>query len=583
MSGERVQRRLAAILAIDVVGYSQLMERDEAGTLAQLKLLRASVIDPSVQRHFGRIVKLMGDGALIEFGSAVDAVTCALEIQAQAAEQSIQFRIGINVGDVIVDGDDIYGDGVNLAARIEASAEPGSVYISRAVADQVRDKISVGIESRGIQTVKNIARPVELFCVGGPALSSPAVTPPATDPGKTSIAVLAFTNMSGDADQDYFSDGISEDIITDLAKLSELHVIARNSSFVYKNSPVSVPEVAAALGVRYVLEGSVRKAGNKVRVTAQLIDAKTGGHAWAERFDRDLSDIFAVQDELTQNIVAALKVTLTPSECDALANRHPGDIAAYDYFLRGREQMWLHTRAGNVEARGLMERVLAIEPDHAAARAIVAFSHVNDYANGWAADPQYSLSHGLELASQAVAMDENEPECHFAMSMALLWSRRLDEALLSTARCIELKPSAAAPRMIRSHTFIFSGRGQDAVDMLETYFALDPHYPDLALHFLAEARFALSQFDLAYETIKRRIARTPGSATAHALLASICGYLGRIDDGLAAWALVPVLDPGYSIEQRRRTLPFKNPDEFERRVDGLRKLGIDIPARSAAL
>jgi len=375
MSGERVQRRLAAILAIDVVGYSQLMERDEAGTLGRLKAMRETVLQPAVDRNSGRIVKLMGDGALVEFGSAVDAVNCATEIQAQtvacqadaAIADRIAFRIGINVGDVIVDGDDIYGDGVNIAARIEALAEPGTVYISRAVADQVRDKIAIGIQSRGTQAVKNLARPVELFCVTDapePAASVMRRATPSAAP-KTSIAVLAFTNMSGDADQDYFSDGISEDIITDLAKLSDLHVIARNSSFVYKGSAVSMPEVAAVLGVRYVLEGSVRKAGNKVRVTAQLIDATTGGHAWADRFDRDLTDIFAVQDQLTQSIVAALKITLTPSECDQLAGRRAGDIDAYEYFLRGREQMWLHTRMGNENARVLMGKVIEIDANHA--------------------------------------------------------------------------------------------------------------------------------------------------------------------------------------------------------------------------
>jgi TolB-like protein len=356
MSGERVQRRLAAILAADVVGYSRLMESDEAGTLARLKALRRAIVEPAIARHAGRMVKLMGDGALVEFASAVEAVICALEIQQLAPghdadssdDRRIRFRIGINVGDVIVDGDDLYGDGVNLASRIEALAEPGGVYMSRAVAEQVRDKIPVPVVSRGSHMVKGIARPIEIFCLA-PGTTAPApgsgVPAAASKPApaakeKTSIAVLAFTNMSGDPDHEYFSDGISEDIITDLSKVSDPHVIARNSSFVYKGSPVSVRDVAAALGVRYVLEGSVRKAGNRIRVAAQLIDATTSGHAWAERFDRDLTDIFAVQDELTQKIVAALQVNLTISERDRLAGRHVGDLAAHSYFLRGREQRW---------------------------------------------------------------------------------------------------------------------------------------------------------------------------------------------------------------------------------------------------
>ena len=293
-----MERRLAAMLAADVVGYSRLMEVDEAGTLAALKSHRQDLIDLEIAEHHGRVVKLMGDGALVEFASAVDAVTCAAEIQRQVGEHNaatpdaapIQFRVGINVGDIIVDGDDIYGDGVNIAARVEGLAAPGEIYLSRTAADQVRDKLPLRLENRGEHAVKNIARPVEVFCAlgenGAPAAA--AATPAPQVPDKPSIAVLAFNNMSDDAEQEYFSDGISEDIITDLSKLSELHVIARNSSFVYKGRSVSVPEVARELGVRYVLEGSVRKAGNRVRVTAQLIDSTTGGHTWADRFDRDL-------------------------------------------------------------------------------------------------------------------------------------------------------------------------------------------------------------------------------------------------------------------------------------------------------
>src|SRR3984893_18741212 len=338
MAEERLQRRLAAILSADVVGYSRLMGIDEAGTLARLKAMRRDLVDPLIAAHSGWTFKLMGDGALVEFGSAVDAVTCAVEVQKQVREcnagspedSRIQFRIGVNVGDIIVEGDDIYGDGVNVAARIQALADPGGIYISRGAAEQVRDKVPIKIETRGEQTVKNIARPIEVFCIVAEDRDAIVVainksgshiqTPMVAD--KPSIAVLAFNNMSGDPEQEYFSDGITEDIITDLSRLSELHVIARNSSFVYKNAAVSIPEVAKALGVRYVLEGSVRKAGNRVRVTAQLIDSSTGGHVWASRFDRDLTDIFAVQDELTQEIVAALKLKLTGREQDRLTHRH---------------------------------------------------------------------------------------------------------------------------------------------------------------------------------------------------------------------------------------------------------------------
>lgn len=590
MTGERVQRRLAAILAADVVGYSRLMEADEAGTLARLKALRLAVIDPAVARHSGRMVKLMGDGALLEFASAVEAVTCAMEIQKLVAEHDhdtaadarIRFRIGINVGDVIVDGDDIYGDGVNVAARLEALAQPGGIYISRSAADQVRDKIPVGIESRGSQSVKNIARPIEVFClVAGNVpptanLDLGAARPWPATLEKTSIAVLAFNNMSGDADQEYFSDGISEDIITDLAKLSELHVIARNSSFAYKNSPVSVREVAAALGVRYILEGSVRKAGSKVRVTAQLIDAATGGHAWAERFDRELIDVFAVQDELTEHIVAALKVRLTTSERDRIADKPVADITAHECFLRGREQVWLHTRAGNANARALMAEVLKIDPNCAAAYAFTAMAHVNDYINGWATEPDRILSTGLDLARRAIALDERMPEGHFVLGIALLWSKQPDEALESVSRCIALAPSSAEGHMLKAHTEMFNGLPAQSIETLDTYMKLDPLYPEIALQFFAEAQFLLGRFDLAADTLTRRIARNPQATTAYALLASCHGYLGRIVEGREAWAQVMRLEPDFSVERRRILLPFKNPADFELRVEGLRQLGMTV-------
>ncbi|MBD9372218.1 adenylate/guanylate cyclase domain-containing protein [Rhizobium sp. ARZ01] len=590
MTGERVQRRLAAILAADVVGYSRLMEADEAGTLARLKALRFGVIDPAIARHSGRMVKLMGDGALLEFASAVEAVTCAMEIQKLVAEHDrdapadarIRFRIGINVGDVIVDGDDIYGDGVNVAARLEALAQPGGIYISRSAADQVRDKVPVGIESRGSQSVKNIARPIEVFClVAGnvphtAALDLAAARPWPATLEKTSIAVLAFNNMSGDADQEYFSDGISEDIITDLAKLSELHVIARNSSFAYKNSPVSVREVAAALGVRYILEGSVRKAGSKVRVTAQLIDAATGGHAWAERFDRELTDVFAVQDEMTQHIVAALKVRLTTSERDRIADKPVADVTAHECFLRGREQVWLHTRAGNTNARALMVEVLKIDPNCAAAYAFTAMAHVNDYINGWTAEPDTILSTGLDLARRAIALDERMPEGHFVLGIALLWSKQPDEALESVSRCIALAPSSAEGHMLKAHIEMFNGLPAQSIETLDTYMKLDPLYPEIALQFLAEAQFLLGRFDLAADTLTKRLARNPQATTAYALLASCQGHLGRIENGQEAWAQVMRLEPDFSVERRRKLLPFKNPADFERRVEGLRQLGIAV-------
>ena len=590
MAEERLQRRLAAILSADVVGYSRLMGIDEAGTLARLKAVRRDLIDPLITAHSGRTVKLMGDGALVEFASAVDAVTCAIEVQKQILERNadspedsrIQFRIGINVGDIIVDGDDIYGDGVNVAARIQALADPGGIYISRGAAEQVRDKVPIKIETRGEQTVKNIARPIEVFCIIADDRDAIVVavnkseihvqTPMVVD--KPSIAVLAFNNMSGDPEQEYFSDGISEDIITDLSKLSELHVIARNSTFNYKGKGIDVKQVGRDLGVRYVLEGSVRKAGNRVRVTGQLIDAANGAHIWADRFDRDLTDIFAVQDELTREIISALKVKLTPEQKGRLARKNNIDVEAYNLFLRGREQAQLHTKSNNVEARTLLERAIAINPDFAAAHAYVAFTRLNDYVIG--KGDERSLQTCLEVATRAVAMDDEDPYAHFVFSLVLLWHREYDRAFAEVQRCLALAPSSAEGHLHLASMQYYCGDPSGSIDMLNAYMRLDPFYPELALHFLAQAQHSLGQFDAAVATLKLRLERNPNSETAYGLLASCYGHLGRIAESRSAWAEVMRIAPDFSVEQRWRTLPFRNPDDFEHRVDGLRKAGLPV-------
>ena len=383
--------------------------------------------------------------------------------------------------------------------------------------------------------------------------------------------------MSGDPEQEYFSDGISEDIITDLSKLSELHVIARNSSFTYKGKPVDVKQVGRDLGVRYVLEGSVRKAGNRVRVTGQLIDAASGAHIWAERFDRDLTDIFAVQDELTQEIIAALKVKLTPEKKDRLARKGTIDEEAYDLFLRGRERAWLNTRSGNIEARHLLGRAVTINPDFAAAHAFIGFTHVNDYVNGWAEVPEQSLQTGLEIAERAVQMDEAEPQAHYALAVALFFHRETDRALAEARRCVALAPNFGTKDIIAiARMLTYSGDAAGAINTIDAYMRLDPLYPDMALYFLAEARISLGQFEEAVTALKQRLERNPNSETSYALLASCYGHLGRIAESQAAWAEVMRIAPDFSIERRRRILPYKNPDDFERRIEGMRKAGLPV-------
>jgi TolB-like protein/class 3 adenylate cyclase/Flp pilus assembly protein TadD len=587
MAEERLQRRLAAILSADVVGYSRLMGIDEARTLARLNALRRELIDPAIAAHSGRIVKLMGDGALVEFASAVDAVACAIEIQKQIRDHDaastegdpIRFRIGINVGDIIIEGDDILGDGVNIAARIEGIAEPGGISISEDAWRQVQGKVAANFVDAGEQSLKNIARPVRVYrldLVQKTASASQAPRPTLGLPDKPSIAVLAFNNMSGDPEQEYFSDGISEDIITDLSKLSEIHVIARNSTFTYKGKPVDVKQVGRDLGVHYVLEGSVRKAGNRVRVTGQLIDVASGAHIWAERFDRDLTDIFAVQDELTREIISALKVKLTPEKKDRLARKNTIDQEAYDLFLRGRERAWLNTRSGNIEARHLLGRAVTINPEFAAAHAFIGFTQVNDYVNGWAEVPERSLQTGLENAERAVQMDEAEPQGHYALAVALFFHRETDRALAEARRSVALAPNFAQGHHTIARMLTFSGDAAGAINTIDAYMQLDPLYPDMALYFLAEALFALGQFEEAVTALKQRHGRNPDSATSYALLASCYGHLGRIAESQAAWAEVMRIAPDFSIERQRRTLPYKNPDDFERRVEGMRKAGLPV-------
>ena len=589
-------RKLAAILAADVVGFSRMTGADEDGTLGRLRALRSNLIDPVTSANHGRVFKRTGDGILVEFRSVVEAVRCAIEIQKAMIDRnagapddsSMEFRIGIHIGDVVEESDgDLMGDGVNITARLEGIAEPGAICLSEDAYRQVRGRLDLTVADLGPKQLKNIAEPVRVYSlkVGQPAqpkvapqadLAMAGRPPAATLPDKPSIAVLAFDNLSGDPEQEYFSDGISEDIITDLSMLSELHVVARNSSFVYKKTAVSVPDAAKALGARFVLEGSVRKAGNRVRVTAQLIDSRSGGHVWANRFDRDLTDIFAVQDELTREIVTALKLKLTVGEQDRLARKRAVNVKAYEYLLRGREQALALTRGGNIAARSLADAAIAIDPEYAAAHALIAFTHLNDYANGFTSDPQQSLQIGLELAQRAVVMDEEEPAGHLALGIGYVWSRDLDRARAEALRGLALSPNSVELLILMANVQIFSGDPAAAVQTLDAAMRLDPHYPDITLQFLADARFSLGEYEQAVVALEQRLARNSQSETAYAMLASCYGQLGRPDDSREAWERAKTINPGFSIERRRRVQPFKNPEDFELRVEGLRKAGLSF-------
>ena len=585
MAEERLQRRLAAILSADVVGYSRLMGIDEAGTLSRLNALRRELIDPAIASHSGRIVKLMGDGALVEFASAVDAVTCAIEIQRRLRERDtggeadpIRFRIGINVGDIIIEGEDILGDGVNIAARIEGIAEPGGISISEDAWRQVQGKIAANFVDAGEQSLKNIARPVRVYRLDVAPKATIAPKPPLPTsalPDKTSIAVLAFNNMSGDPEQEYFSDGISEDIITDLSKLSELQVIARNSSFTYKGKPVDVTQVGRELGVRYVLEGSVRKAGNRVRVTGQLIDAASGAHVWADRFDRDLTDIFAVQDELTQEIIGALKIKLTASEKALMAVVGTKNVEAHDLFLKGRELVSGNKRDRNMfaEANTCLRRAIELDPNYAGPYAALGWAYIMDFQNLWSDTPQTSMDQAERLIGEAIARDDKDPFVHYVAALHSLWKKDYGRWADEADRALALNPNYGNAHLARGLVYVYTGEPAKGIPYIERAIRLDPAQQQYR-HFLGTAYLVAGNYEAAAAILKERIAITPTTDLSRALLASAFGHLGRLDEARQMWRELKEINPRYSHTDHFARLPFKDPADAEKFTEGLRKAGL---------
>jgi adenylate cyclase len=461
-----MERRLTAILAADVVGYSRLMGNDEAGTLAQLKEIRQAVVDAKIAAHRGRIVKLTGDGVLAEFPSVVNAVSCATEIQtamrARTSESAIQFRVGINLGDVIVDGDDIYRDGVNVAARLESAAQPGGIAVSQSVRDPVGNRLGVTFEDRGEQKLKNIEKPIRVYDV---LLDEPiGAEMSAATRDKPSIAVLPFNNMSGDPEQEYFSDGITEDIITDLSKVSGLSVIARHSSFSYKGKPLKVQQIGRELGINFVLEDSVRKAGARVRVTGQLVNCKEGSHVWAERFDRDLIDIFAIQDEITHAIVDQLKIKLLPAEKKSIGQNPTDNVDAYTYYLRGRDFFYRHSKRYLELARRMFAKAVKLDPGYARAYAGIAdcdaWLHLTYQVN-------LRVESIVEIADKALALDPNLSEPHASRGTALTAAGKFEEASREFERALELDPDSFGAHFLYARNSILTGNLERAARLLE--------------------------------------------------------------------------------------------------------------------
>jgi adenylate cyclase len=575
-------RRLAAILAADVVGYSRLMEADEAGTLAALKARRKEVLEPLVAQHHGRIFKVTGDGVLVEFASAVNAVQCAIELQqgmaaanaGQADDRHIVLRIGVNLGDVMVEGGDLYGDGVNIAARLEGLAEPGGILISGPAFDQVRNKISTRFDDLSEQSLKNIAAPVRVYSARlGPSAS---VSAPLPLPAKPSIAVLPFVNMSGDVEQEYFSDGITEDLITALSKIHWFFVIARTSTFAYKGRPVAPRELGRDLGVRYVLEGSVRKGGNRVRISAQLVDAATGHHVWAERYDRDLEDMFALQDEMIETIVRTIEPELGRAERERARRKPPGSLDAWELFQRGLWHHYRFTKDDNAEAARYFHRAIEVDPTFALPFAALAHACYWDALFGYAADVKKTLAEGLELARRAVSLDDREPFAHFALGRVQTLRAELDGAIAELEQAIEINPNFAHAYYGLGVALVWAGQPTQALDRIDTALRLNPRDPSVWTFQAGRALtlFFLDRLDEAADWAHRSTQSISTGLWSHGVEAAVLAHLGREQEAAAALAQVYRLKPNFSAEFVREVFPFKVAADRDRFLDGLRKAGL---------
>ncbi len=572
MTTQEVKRKLVAILSADVKDYSRLMEEDEKGTVHTLNAYK-EVMTNLIQQHRGRVVDAPGDNVLAEFGSVVNAVECSVEIQKELETRNgelrenrrMEFRIGVNLGDVIEDEEQILGDGVNIAARLESLSEAGGICISGTAYDQVENKLSLGYEYLGEQTVKNIAKPVRVYRVlmdpGVVARRGLEVAPKERKvlplPDKPSIAVLPFVNMSGDPEQEYFSDGITEDLITDLSKISSLFVIARNSVFTYKGRAVKVDYVGRALGVRYVLEGSVRRAGARVRITAQLVDAGTGGHLWAERYDRDVGDIFALQDEVTQKIVTALALKLTRDEHERLERRYTNNLEAYDCLLRGLGYFYLFTREGNDRARSMFDKAIDLDPEFALAYGRLGLTHWLEWSFGWSQSLE-SLEKAFQLAQRATALDDSLPEPHGILGMVCLWKKEHEKAIGHLQRAIALNPNSADALDQLAHVLTFAGRPEEAIGLEKKAMRLNPMYPPLYEWTLGHAYFLAGENEQAIDALRRLLDRTPGFHPAHIYLALCLSRLGRVDEAQAEAAEFTRVTPNMSWDTWKQRLPYKD-------------------------
>jgi len=575
-----MERRLSTVLCADVAGYSRLMGVDEEGTLSTLKKSR-QIVDRVVVSQRGRVFGGAGDSVMAEFQNPVAAVMAALEIQEETirlnadrpVDQRMLFRIGINLGDLIVDGENLFGDGVNVAARLEALAEPGGIAMSQAVREQVQGKMPLAASDFGERRLKNIARPVRVYRVAPSFELNRFVAEGRGEllvPSKPSIAVLPFVNMTGDPEQAFFSDGISEDIITSLSKFRELFVISRHSSFAYRDKDADAPTVGRALGVRYVLQGSVRASGNRARISVQLVDTSSGRHLWAERYDRELTDAFAVQDEVTELIVATISQRLAATERGRSGSAGTGDFEAYGLLMRGHRLMFTGGREDNREARRMFEKAIERDPEFARAYAGLSMTHILDWRYDWSADPDQSLKKALELAKRAVAMDAGNARAHAALGFAYLYTQHTSLAVGCYERALALNPNDADIMVEFADVLTYDNRPTEAVKLIERAMRLNPYFPDWYLWYLADAYYTLGRYEDAIATLQRMQDPTEGRR----ILAASYAQLGRFEEAHAQAALVLKQQPDFTIRKWAKKQPDQDPSGLDHYLAALRAAGL---------
>jgi adenylate cyclase len=586
--GKSMKQRLAAVLAADMAGYSRLMEADEAGTLARLKTHRIELIDPAIAKNGGRIIKTTGDGMLVEFQSVTDAVKCAVEVQQRmkrrnsdvSEDRRIEFRIGINLGDIIFEDDDIFGDGVNIAARVEQLADVGGICVTAAVATQIADRLEVAFEDLGEKLLKNISRPVHLYRVGLEGSVLPG-TAEKTDTkrvvSKPSIVVLPFNNMSGDPEQEFFADGLTEDIITELSRRHELFVISRNSSFVYKNQPVNVRDVAEKLGAQYLVEGSVRKNGDRVRVTVQLIDAVNDAHVWADKYDRKLDDIFAIQDEVTAAIAATLPGRVEAAQRDQLARVKPANMAAYECALTAKVLHHRSTVTDNVQAQALIERALALDPNYAHAHAWRACILGQAWVHGWCDDKDAVWTAIVTELDRALAIDDNDADVHRILAAVNVNNNELRTARYHQERALSLNPNYDLVVVQQGELLTWLGRPDEGIEWIRKAMRLNPHHPERFWSHLGKAHFAARQYG---EAIEAFMHLSVMDNVQHAFVAACYGWLGDDIAASAHMKKVKELAPDFVLEPFLATLHYAQESDAQHIREGLVKAGADdcVPA-----